>query len=760
MRKSKKLIAILATLAMLVTLLVPMVGPAGATTQNSALTVPNVTTGTGKTLGAMQLKETTPGSIGVGQVATFTLINAKLSGAAWAVAAGDPTGVAGAWVWAPPTVGGNINTITGISIIGQSNNSVIVRVDTIGAGDEGYLRLYVNGFAEVTSTGDVKVNIAAPGTGFSEGDVVVAKAVSAGSTVVAIDTQTVGSGSNKTLGVVRITENTIGSLVVNNGAPTSTNTVKLTLPTGFTWVGVASLATSGFPVAPTVGNFDGRYAYVTINAQSNATTGLIQFAPVVNIDSSEAKKGDINLNVGGTNTGISSNDAVIGSYGDYSVIGGGAGGNPVESTPDVIAGKPDQQIGNLILQETLPGSLLPNRTLKLTLKSNAKWHTVGLAQGEVLAGDGIILVGAGQSFSSDAKSIEFTLGPAQTTSALKFKLKNLTIDLGADVSGDVMLEISGTAGVPTVEVPVAKAIAPVSATAASKPEVKIGLQDQAVGDITIVESKVNTLKKSDVGTQVAEKGNGAVLVYLANTLGAGPGKLILKAPLGVTFASVPTVQVTDGDLQIDLANVKRANNDTEIEMPIKSEGSKVSTIGISNIKVTVDRTVPEGDMTFKLKGNAAIETDCVFTAATTAAKVAGAVCVTPAPGEQKPAGKVVFTINSTTFTVGGVEQAMDVVPYIKDSRTFLPVRYVAQACGVAPENILFSDGKVTLIKGDKVVQLTLGSKVMIINGVAITMDVAAELSSDRTMLPFRWIAQALGAKVSFDENAQTVTMEL
>ncbi|MEW6424462.1 MAG: copper amine oxidase N-terminal domain-containing protein [Bacillota bacterium] len=49
-----------------------------------------------------------------------------------------------------------------------------------------------------------------------------------------------------------------------------------------------------------------------------------------------------------------------------------------------------------------------------------------------------------------------------------------------------------------------------------------------------------------------------------------------------------------------------------------------------------------------------------------------------------------------------------------------------------------SDGKVTLIKGDKVVQLTIGSNVMLINGVAVNMDVAAEIvDPGRTMLPFR-----------------------
>ena len=48
-----------------------------------------------------------------------------------------------------------------------------------------------------------------------------------------------------------------------------------------------------------------------------------------------------------------------------------------------------------------------------------------------------------------------------------------------------------------------------------------------------------------------------------------------------------------------------------------------------------------------------------------------------------------------------------------------------------------------MIKGGTVVQLTIGSNVMLVNGAAITMDVPAEITSDRTMLPFRFIAQAL-----------------
>jgi len=121
-----------------------------------------------------------------------------------------------------------------------------------------------------------------------------------------------------------------------------------------------------------------------------------------------------------------------------------------------------------------------------------------------------------------------------------------------------------------------------------------------------------------------------------------------------------------------------------------------------------------------------------------------------------------FVIGSTEYTVNGNTMQMDVAPFIKDGRTFLPVRYVAMALGVSDANIIW-DGvneTVTLLKGDKVVQLKIGSKTMLVNGVSITMDVSAEIVSDRTMLPFRSIAQALGATVGWDEVTQTVTMDL
>lgn len=118
-----------------------------------------------------------------------------------------------------------------------------------------------------------------------------------------------------------------------------------------------------------------------------------------------------------------------------------------------------------------------------------------------------------------------------------------------------------------------------------------------------------------------------------------------------------------------------------------------------------------------------------------------------------------FIVGSTEYTVNDKKYLMDVSPYIKDDRTFVPVLYVAQSLGVKRTNILFDDASqtLTLLKGDRIIQFKVGSKALLINGIKIDMDVAPEINSGEIMIPFRFIAQALGAAVGWDESTQTVT---
>ncbi|OAT85833.1 hypothetical protein A6M21_04965 [Desulfotomaculum copahuensis] len=102
---------------------------------------------------------------------------------------------------------------------------------------------------------------------------------------------------------------------------------------------------------------------------------------------------------------------------------------------------------------------------------------------------------------------------------------------------------------------------------------------------------------------------------------------------------------------------------------------------------------------------------------------------------------------------------MDVAPYTQNGRTFLPVRYVAEAIGVSPDNILYRAGTITLSRGDTTVRLTIGSNVMEVNGKPGTMDVKATTLHGRAMLPASSVCRAFGTVPGWNAESRTVTIE-
>lgn len=118
----------------------------------------------------------------------------------------------------------------------------------------------------------------------------------------------------------------------------------------------------------------------------------------------------------------------------------------------------------------------------------------------------------------------------------------------------------------------------------------------------------------------------------------------------------------------------------------------------------------------------------------------------------------VFALNSTSYIFNDKTGIMDVAPYVKDSRTYIPVRYLAYALGVTPENIVWNQANQTVtVSLDKtVVAMTIGNTTMTVNGVSTEMDVAPEILDGRTMLPARYLAEALGATVTWNANDNSV----
>jgi hypothetical protein len=112
--------------------------------------------------------------------------------------------------------------------------------------------------------------------------------------------------------------------------------------------------------------------------------------------------------------------------------------------------------------------------------------------------------------------------------------------------------------------------------------------------------------------------------------------------------------------------------------------------------------------------------------------------------------------------MNGRVAAMDVAPYIKYDRCFLPARFVGYSLGIMPENIVWNQATktATLSKNGTTIRMTIGSRIMYINNMAVQIDAPPELvPPGRTMLPYRWVAEAFGATVSWEPNTKTVTIE-
>jgi len=118
---------------------------------------------------------------------------------------------------------------------------------------------------------------------------------------------------------------------------------------------------------------------------------------------------------------------------------------------------------------------------------------------------------------------------------------------------------------------------------------------------------------------------------------------------------------------------------------------------------------------------------------------------------------VKMTIGSNKAYVNSKEVVLDQPPVIENGRTLVPFRFIGEAIGAQ----IGWDGtkkEVSYVFGDLSLVLTIGSKVAVVNGVKNNLDVAPKILSGRTMVPVRFISETLGAKVEWDGVKKLVTI--
>lgn len=474
--------------------------------------------------------------------------------------------------------------------------------------------------------------------------------------------------------------------------------VYLELPSNyFTWHASTSKTDGSYGLTANAPSISSDGKTLTVKITApSSLADTLEITPYINVMPG-APTGDVTVSITSSSTKVKEATLVIGTVGAPTVS------LTVKDTvtTDLLLAKDNQAVDEVTVKST--GNISSGKSIVIQAPSGVKFADTPSCTNSTSV-----------TRYDDNKKVWIITGNAD-----EFKITGLKVNVNETAElGDLKLSFSGDAGA-TGDVVVGNIVAPATATA-SAPNVLIGDSNQAAGDITITETKPTSMAS---------------------------GVLTISLPSTVKFADEFKYAINSGSD----STTSGAKGNSSVDITVSLGGSK-DTIYLKGIKYNLD-TNAKGDIEVSLKG-AALSADY---SDKTILKVVNAKAVSATKKDSS------FVIGATTYTVNGVEQTMDVAPYIKDGRTFLPVRYAALAAGVDENNIIWDGVKktVTLIKGDRVVQMTIGSKAMLINGASVTMDVAPEIvAPGRTMLPLRFVGQALGATVNWDEANQTVTMNV
>ena len=107
-------------------------------------------------------------------------------------------------------------------------------------------------------------------------------------------------------------------------------------------------------------------------------------------------------------------------------------------------------------------------------------------------------------------------------------------------------------------------------------------------------------------------------------------------------------------------------------------------------------------------------------------------------------------VGSKDWEMNGIKNKMDVSPFIKNSRTLVPIRFITESLGGA---VAWNgeSKEVTLLLDGKEIKMTIGKTLEKYGVAPVIMD-------SRTYVPVRFVADALGAQTSWNEAEKTVTL--
>jgi len=115
----------------------------------------------------------------------------------------------------------------------------------------------------------------------------------------------------------------------------------------------------------------------------------------------------------------------------------------------------------------------------------------------------------------------------------------------------------------------------------------------------------------------------------------------------------------------------------------------------------------------------------------------------------------VMAAQPITVTFNGEQLQFDVPPLLENGRVLVPLRAIFKALD-ATVNWDGTTGTVTVTQGNNLVKLTVGKSTAFKNGVTIELDVPPKVVEGRTLVPVRFVSEAMGANVRWDAEKNEV----
>ncbi len=118
----------------------------------------------------------------------------------------------------------------------------------------------------------------------------------------------------------------------------------------------------------------------------------------------------------------------------------------------------------------------------------------------------------------------------------------------------------------------------------------------------------------------------------------------------------------------------------------------------------------------------------------------------------------VYGAQDITVNIDGLKLSADAAPVIVNDRTMVPFRAICEALGL---KVSWNAQQQTVtVQGDYLLtEMAIGSSTAYVNGSARSLDSAPIIVSNRTMVPLRFVGETFGCTVQWDAAAREVNIE-